>query len=334
MIGAKQFCEFYTVARNIISNYLQSMSVDWVEKHCLEVLDYSTKGGKLTRGVVCASAFIESTGCDPDSEEAKIGYTIGWVLELMQAAFLIADDFMDQSETRRGMICWYKIESVNEQAVNDAMIVENLAFVLLDSVRSKLNIKSYARLVQYLRTINTITTMGQTLDFINKTKSFESYEVSVRNKTSHYSLCAPIILGLIASQKFEVTDKFESIEKFALRLGYYFQVQDDYFDVYGDPQVTGKIGSDIKDGKNTWLFCKAYELANDEQKKTLDQKIGHEEFVEDIKKLYEEIKVKEAYHEFETNEGKELYAQLNHIESKYPKKTIEALVKKIVGRVY
>ena len=82
------------------------------------------------------------------------------------------------------------------------------------------------------------------------------------------------------------------------------------------------------------MFCKAYELANDEQKKTLDQKIGHEEFVEDIKKLYEEIKVKEAYHEFETNEGKELYAQLNHIESKYPKKTIETLVKKIVGRVY
>lgn len=36
----------------------------------------------------------------------------------MQASFLVADDIMDQSETRRGKLCWYKNKGLGLQVRN------------------------------------------------------------------------------------------------------------------------------------------------------------------------------------------------------------------------
>lgn len=36
----------------------------------------------------------------------------GWCAELLQAAFLIADDIMDEAETRRGKTAWYRMKKV------------------------------------------------------------------------------------------------------------------------------------------------------------------------------------------------------------------------------
>ena len=37
---------------------------------------------------------------------------MGWGAELLQGAFLIADDIMDEAETRRGKPAWYRLEKV------------------------------------------------------------------------------------------------------------------------------------------------------------------------------------------------------------------------------
>ena len=57
--------------------------------------------------------------------------------------------------------------------------------------------------------------------------------------------------------------------RFGIHLGIAFQLQDDYLDAFGDADFGKQKGGDIIENKKTWLYLKALQLANQEDKEQL-----------------------------------------------------------------
>ena len=51
------------------------------------------------------------------------------------------------------------------------------------------------------------------------------------------------------------------VEAISVDMGHFYSVQDDYLDIYGDPRVMGKIGTDIVEGKCSWVVVTALQAA-------------------------------------------------------------------------
>jgi farnesyl diphosphate synthase len=121
-----------------------------------------------------------------------------------------------------------------------------------------------------------------------------------------------------------------ALTKFLLEMGHFFQVQDDYLDVYGDPAVTGKIGTDLIEGKVTWFSCTAMTLANEQQKDELARALGSDGAR--AREIYAELDVLGAYTRYEATTSEDLSGQLAALDPIYPKKTLGNFLKSLTKR--
>lgn len=144
----------------------------------------------------------------------------------------------------------------------------------------------------------------------------DRYNSIVQYKTAYYSFCLPIRLAIYLAN---ITDAkvHQDAEKILLRIGHLFQVQDDYLDCFGDPNVTGKIGTDIEDGKCSWLVVKAIKLATTEKQKSIlfeNYGLRSTENVAKIKSLYEEIGIQQCFLQFEKDQYEEICSLIESLE--------------------
>ncbi len=104
------------------------------------MLEYTCIGGKYNRGLLIVAGIVDlhdlkgTTVPDTQIESAVV---LAWSVEILQSFFLVADDVMDHSLTRRGKPCWYKLEEVGLDAVNDSLILEAFMFFIIKKFCSK-----------------------------------------------------------------------------------------------------------------------------------------------------------------------------------------------------
>ena len=328
--GSEQFFSFRKeLLKYIQDSFLSKFSDSKVQERFYELIDYTTDGGKCLRGLLTAYGYLEAIGADPNSEEAKPGYALGWAQEILQASFLVADDFMDRTPLRRGKPCWYVKDDNNFCAVSDSYFLENLVYLVIDhylfdfSAETKREVKNLFWFTTFK------TAFGQFIDMTPKDPTIENWNLMVENKTSYYSIWAPFVTGLCASQKIpkEVWNS-DALREILLRAGKLFQCQDDWIDIYGTSAKIGKVGSDIQEGKVTWLFAKAMEIGNEQQKKLLMENNGHkeQEKVDTVKQIYSDLHIEEICLHHQEQEYENVKKLLENADSRIPKKLIEYLL--------
>jgi len=320
---------------HIASQGFPAEAVEWYGKN----LDYNVPGGKLNRGMSVVDTAEILKGAALDDDEYFKAAVLGWGVELMQAFFLVSDDIMDTSITRRGQPCWYRAPAVGMIAINDAIMLEGAIYFLLKKhFRSE---PCYVDLLELFHDTTYQTEMGQLIDLITAPEdevdlnrfSLDKHRLIVLYKTAYYSFCLPVALAMYMSGvPASYTHEGKTIEPYKvalsilLPLGEYFQIQDDFLDFSAPPDLLGKIGTDIVDNKCSWCVNTALALATPEQRKVLDENYGRKDPAAEarVKEVFEAVGVRERYAKYEAD----VYGRLNDLITGIPESAERGTLKR------
>jgi len=285
---------------------LPNKEVDWVNRS----LQYNTLGGKMYRGLVVVATGVElmkSKGKTPTNRDLNRFAVLGWAVEMLQAAFVMADDMMDGSVTRRGLPCWYRQPDVGLLATNDFLMIEMLVYKVLK--RHFGEDPYFVWLVDLFLETSFQTECGQLLDSLCANCELEEltperWTLLVKYKTAYYSFYLPVALAMIVTGERD-PKSFNIAREILVLMGVYFQAQDDYLDAFANADKLGKIGTDIQDKKCSWLFSHAFhDMGTPKTKEYLEQhygqcKVGSEE-ENQIKEIYKELGLKDLFKQYES----------------------------------
>uniref|UniRef100_A0A1B0CKL7 Farnesyl pyrophosphate synthase n=1 Tax=Lutzomyia longipalpis TaxID=7200 RepID=A0A1B0CKL7_LUTLO len=268
-------------------------------------------------------------------ENFLLSIYLGWCLEVYHATVLMLDDIMDGSKTRRGQACWYIHPDVRFRAINDAVILDAAIYNFLHKHFNSL--QCYGRIIETFHKNAFLLNMGQFMDLSAEqqdamTFTMDQFRKTVIHKTAHHSFYVPIELAYNLAEQTDM-QTLHAAREILYEMGIFFQIQDDFLDCYGDPKVTGKIGTDIEDGKCTWLIVTFLNRANSAQKDILKESYGKEdaESVAMVKQLYNQVGLPDAYKNYEEETYKRIKKDIQEAEG-IPKKICHRLMDKLYGR--
>ncbi|XP_068108696.1 farnesyl pyrophosphate synthase isoform X2 [Hyperolius riggenbachi] len=331
---------FETLVKDLTAEYWGHPEIGDAISRLKAVLQYNVSGGKCNRGMTVLASFRELAGPElqKDGNIQRV-LAVGWCIELLQAFFLVADDIMDHSVTRRGQPCWYKKDNIGLAAINDSFLLEASIYrVLKKYCRGQ---PYYLNLLELFLETSYQTELGQALDLITAEPGKVDleryteirYKAIVKYKTAFYSFYLPVAAAMYMAG-IDGEEEHRNAKTILLEMGEFFQIQDDYLDCFGDPAVMGKIGTDIQDNKCGWLVVEALKRVTPKQKKLLEENYGQDEVekVQRVKQLYEELDLQSVFRQYEEESYQRLQTLISQHANGLPKEIFSGLARKIYKR--
>lgn len=214
-------------------------------------------GGKRVRPILTLIAFeLFDSPINQRALDAAMG------IELFHNFTLLHDDIMDNAPLRRNSMTVHQKWDTNT-AILSGDVMYSLAL-------EKIIVCESLTLSQLFLKTSKEVCEGQQFDMLFETRSNVSigdYLEMIRLKTSVLIGCALQAGAIIGGADEENQKKMYEI---GINIGMAFQLQDDLLDSFGTTKRVGKqIGGDILENKKTYIFLKAWELADDNQKESI-----------------------------------------------------------------
>ncbi len=270
-----------------INDELDNLDITGEPKELYLPVEYCLKnGGKRVRPILTLIA------CDMFGGNVEHALSPAVGLEIFHNFTLMHDDIMDRSPMRRGKPTVYK-----KWNINTAILSGDVMFALAYQYMLKTPGRNLRRILEVFNETVIQVCEGQQYDM-----NFETldnvleveYLNMIRLKTAVLPANCLKIGSIIAGAP---ENEIQNLYLFGELFGLAFQLKDDWLDVFGDEEIFGKkTGGDILANKKTWLYIKAFERANKQQLKELNDafsnRIQHaEEKINTVKKIYLQLEL-------------------------------------------
>ena len=272
-----------------IHAYIESLPYSHEPKGLYDPIEYVLGlGGKRLRPVLMLLAY------NLFKEDVQAIFSQAAAIETYHNFTLLHDDLMDKADMRRGKPTVHKKWDENTAILSgDAMLILSFQFMMQGCP------------VEYTHQVMDIFSRtalevcdGQQWDMEFESRedvTVDEYMEMIRLKTS-VLLAGALKIGAVlggASEK-----DAQLLYDFGIQIGLAFQLQDDYLDVYGDPEVFGKkIGGDILCNKKTYMLIKALNRADEKQHAELNRWLNAEAFqpsekIEAVTEIYNQLNIR------------------------------------------
>ncbi len=238
-------------------------------------------GGKRLRPVLLLMT------CDAFGGNVDAAIPAAHAVEMFHNFTLVHDDIMDGATIRRG-----KDTIWNIWGEDTAILVGDIMFALAMEYLLQINHPNSNEMLELFLKVAREVCEGQQLDMNYEEAddtTIPDYLGMIRLKTATLLATSLKLGAILANAKKE---DIKNIYEFGINIGLAFQLKDDLLDVFGSVDKFGKMpGGDILSDKKTFLLLKALTIAEEADKKIIEEYIGEgeedpEQKIMDITAIY------------------------------------------------